>query len=560
MLITLFHVSLTEKEFLMIREKVNKNIETNKAVAYIRVSSREQEKGYSLTAQEKLLRKYAKDEGYEIVEIFREAMSAKKAGRKQFNLMLKYLKSHKDVNKLLVEKTDRITRNFKDVVDLDEIGGLELHFVKEGSIITEKSKSQDKMIYGLRVVLSKQYIDNLKEEAEKGILAKIEDGIYPSIAPVGYYNTMNRKGKHIIAVDEEKRAIIKKAFELYATGNYSAKTINDLLYPEGLTNRNGKKLAKSTVERMFKNIFYIGQFEFKGFICTKAQHEGIIDINTFNAIQERLGGIVRTRTHDIQFPYQGLFRCSICGGLLTPELKTKKNGKQYIYYHCNDSHKKGCKKLSYISQSTIDKIIGEFLKSFHVSKNLLESIQCFIKDIHNDKNNYQEQVESNITMKIEQLSKRIRQAYDDKCDGKIDEDFWKERNQEYHAERAELIEKLQRINEADEKFYDTCEQLLKFAKNAYDMFMNGTVEDKRFITQIVLSNSTYYDKKLDVELHPVFDTLFRLTKEYEQNKSTIEPSESIDFTNKKDPKKGQFVNGGNDEARTRDLMRDRHAL
>ena len=91
-------------------------IDTNKAVAYIRVSSREQEKGYSLSAQEKLLRKYAEDEGYEIVEFFREAMSAKTSGRKQFNLMLKYLKSHNDVNKLLVEKTDRITRNFKDVV------------------------------------------------------------------------------------------------------------------------------------------------------------------------------------------------------------------------------------------------------------------------------------------------------------------------------------------------------------------------------------------------------------------------------------------------------------
>ena len=544
----------------MVKKKSGGIIETNKCVIYIRVSSHEQEKGYSLSAQEKLLRKYAKDEGFEIVEFFREAMSAKKSGRKQFNLMLKYLKSHKDVNKLLVEKTDRITRNFKDVVDLDEIEGLEIHFVKEGSIISEKSKSQDKMIYGLRVVLSKQYIDNLKEEAEKGILAKIEDGVYPSVAPVGYYNTMDKLGKHIIAVDEDKRAVVRKAFELYATGNYSAKTINDMLYPLGLTNRNGKKLAKSTVERMFKNIFYIGQFEFKGFICTNAQHEGIIDLNTFNAIQERLGGVVRTRTHDIQFPYQGLFKCGFCGGLLTPELKKKKSGKQYIYYHCNDFYRKGCKKLSYISQTSIDKVLAEFLKSFHVSRELIEEIKSFIKEIHDDKNDYQGKAEANISRKIEQLNKRIRQAYDDRCDGTIEEDFWKKINQEYHAEKAELIEQLNRINEADVKFYDTCEKLLAFAKDSYNMFMNGTVEDKRFITKTVLSNATYYDGKLDVELHPVFDTLFRLSKEYEHQKSTIEPSESADFTNKKTLPKKCFNNGGNDEARTRDLMRDRHAL
>ncbi|MDY6364963.1 MAG: recombinase family protein [Cyanobacteriota bacterium] len=96
-----------------------------------------------------------------------------------------------------------------------------------------------------------------------------------------------------------------------------------MLYPEGLTNRNGNKLAKSTVERMFKNIFYIGQFEFKGFVCTNAQHEGIIDIDTFNAIQERLGGVVRARTHDVQFPYQGLFRCGMCGGLAYSRTKEK---------------------------------------------------------------------------------------------------------------------------------------------------------------------------------------------------------------------------------------------
>ena len=106
-------------------------------------------------------------------------------------------------------------------------------------------------------------------------------------------------------------------------------------------------------------------------------------------------------------------------------------------------------------------------------------------------------------------------------------------NKSYHAEKTELIEALHRVNEADVRFYETCEKLLKFARNAHQMFLNGSVEDKRFITQTVLSNATYYDGKLDVELHPVFDTLFRLSKEHELKKSTIEPSESVDFTNKK---------------------------
>ena len=92
------------------------------------------------------------------------------------------------------------------------------------------------------------------------------------------------------------------------------------------------------------------------------------------------------------------------------------------------------------------------------------------------------------------------------------------------------------------------------------MFLKGTIEDKRFITQTVLSNATYYDKKLDIELHPAFDTLFRLSEEHKLSKTTIEPLETQSESIKKAPEGANYLNGGNDEARTRDLLRDRQAL
>lgn len=92
------------------------------------------------------------------------------------------------------------------------------------------------------------------------------------------------------------------------------------------------------------------------------------------------------------------------------------------------------------------------------------------------------------------------------------------------------------------------------------MFLNGSVEDKRFITHTVLSNSSYYDGNFDVELHPAFDTLFRLFQANEHQNSIIELAETQAGTKKEPSKKALNLNGGNDEARTRDLMRDRHAL
>ena len=91
-----------------------------KAVIYARVSSEEQKKeGFSIPAQLDLLRDFARKNNIQIIKEFEEAETAKQAGRHQFNEMLKFLKTHKNVKNVLCEKTDRLYRNFKDYVDLD---------------------------------------------------------------------------------------------------------------------------------------------------------------------------------------------------------------------------------------------------------------------------------------------------------------------------------------------------------------------------------------------------------------------------------------------------------
>ena len=82
------------------------------AVAYGRVSSKKQEdEGFSIPAQVKLLKTYAEKNNINLVKIFTESETAKKAGRKAFNEMLVYIKEN-NINTILVEKTDRLYRNF----------------------------------------------------------------------------------------------------------------------------------------------------------------------------------------------------------------------------------------------------------------------------------------------------------------------------------------------------------------------------------------------------------------------------------------------------------------
>ncbi|MCI0613815.1 recombinase family protein, partial [bacterium] len=93
-----------------------------RAVAYARVSSQEQSKeGFSIPAQLKLISDYAITKELNIVREFVDIETAKQSGRINFTEMIEFLKKQRDVRTILVEKTDRLYRNLKDWVTLDEL-------------------------------------------------------------------------------------------------------------------------------------------------------------------------------------------------------------------------------------------------------------------------------------------------------------------------------------------------------------------------------------------------------------------------------------------------------
>ena len=181
------------------------------AVIYARVSSKEQEKeGFSIPAQLKLLKEYAAAQGFAVVQEYVDVETAKQTGRAAFGEMVAYLKAHPAIRVLLVEKTDRLYRNLKDWVTVDELE-VEIHFPKEGVVLSRESRSSEKFMHGIKVLMAKNYIDNLSEEARKGMQEKAEQGIWPTKTPLGYRNVAGPDGKKIIAADPEVAPIVVEA-------------------------------------------------------------------------------------------------------------------------------------------------------------------------------------------------------------------------------------------------------------------------------------------------------------------------------------------------------------
>src|SRR5271170_5550327 len=199
------------------------------SVIYARVSSKEQElEGFSIPAQLKFLREYACKNEFHVAQEFVDVETAKVTGRKRFGEMLTFLSRNPRCRVVIVEKTDRLYRNFRDCVALEEMD-VEIHLPKEGQIISKESKSQAKLMHGIQVVMARNYIENLKEEVKKGMREKAEQGTYPSRPPLGY---QNNKLDHTIEVDPEKAPLARRMFELYATGQYSLSRLHEALEAE----------------------------------------------------------------------------------------------------------------------------------------------------------------------------------------------------------------------------------------------------------------------------------------------------------------------------------------
>ena len=54
---------------------------------------------------------------------------------------------------------------------------LEIHLVKEGAVLSRGSRSSEKFMHGIKVLMAKNYIDNLSEEVKKGLREKAEQGL-----------------------------------------------------------------------------------------------------------------------------------------------------------------------------------------------------------------------------------------------------------------------------------------------------------------------------------------------------------------------------------------------
>ncbi len=468
------------------------------AVIYTRVSSREQQQeGFSLDAQAKLLREYADRRELHVVQAFEDVETAKKTGRKQFAKMLEFFRRNRNCRILLVEKTDRVSRNFHDAVALEDLN-IEIHFVKDGQIISKDSKAQATLIYGFNLVMARHYSNNLREEVKKGMHEKASQGIFPGHAPFGY---RNNKAERTIEVDPVDSLIVIRMFELYASGTYTLTTLAKQICIE-----YGKTMSRGNVHLLLRNRFYVGEFEWSG-QRYPGTHPVYVPVALFTKVQNVLTGHNRPKYSKREIAFRGLMNCAYDGCQLTGDVQKEK----YVYYRCT-GHRGKCA-LPRFREEDIAVRMGEPLKGLQVPQEVVARIVDTLRADEKTAASRANEERSRLEARLASIRNRMDKAYTDKLDGTIPEDFWQRKMTDWRMEEQQVKMAIEGLNNAEigDRAMNA-ERIFELANKAYSLYVSQDSTEKAKLLKMLFSNCSVSDVSVTPTYRKPFDVIFKRAK------------------------------------------------
>ena len=312
---------------------------------YTRKSSEADERqALSIDSQIKEMMAVAENNGLEVVEVKKEAHSAKDSGqRSEYNQILDDIREG-EYNAILTWAPDRLSRNAGDLGTLVDL--MDQGFLKEirtpSQIFT--NSPNEKFLLMILCSQAKLENDNKGVNVKRGIRSKCESGHRPCMSPLGYMqgDVDGKKGHKKVIIDPERAPIIKKMFEKVAYEFKSGRDVYHWLNNEAkFKTRAGKIIALSMVYRILNSTFYYGEFEYPQGSGNwfKGDYPPLITKEVFERVRDNLISPKRARGSAKEFYFTKMITCGSCGcGICAEEkFKSRSDGstKRYVYYHCS---------------------------------------------------------------------------------------------------------------------------------------------------------------------------------------------------------------------------------
>ena len=323
-----------------------------------------------------------------------------------------------------------------------------------------------------------------EKKLKKGNQKKIEEGYFIGQVPYGY----KKLDKNTTVLHPQKSKFVKRAFEVYAQGNISLKSLVKQLYNEGFTYTSSHpKISTGQLEKMLKNDCYTGMLRHRGKLY-RGKHEPIVSKSLFLKVQKAFKKDNKPDTRQAHnFIYKGLMTCSECGCAITSEIKRNK----WIYYHCTGNSKTPCtQKKQYIKQEEIDEQIDTAIKKVVIDDSLADYINELLEESYKEMQLNTQQKHEYLQTEIKKLETRKDKLFDLYMDGDIDKQKWSEKNYQYETEIERYKNELKNFKLTSDEFIDKGKNIIELSKQTYNLYKKQTAEEKRRLLEVMFEQIT----------------------------------------------------------------------
>lgn len=504
-------------------------------VVYCRKSSESDDRqAASIKEQSSVLKQFTDEKRLSVVKKFSESKSAKAPRvRKEFEQMIEFITTRKDIRGIITWKLNRLSRNPVDSGTLQWLlqSGVIEEIVTPSKTYTEADSDFVMAVEGAQ---ANRFIRDLREDTLRGIQSKIEQGIAPVLAPLGYKNnTAKPQGQRDIELSDTW-PLVRKLFDLALTGQYSVMDLVDKAQTMGLTNSRGSSISKTAMYETVKNPFYTGKFLYKSNLY-QGIHKPILSQAEFDLIQEIYGFASRARPVKHEFTFNNLIRCD-CGGWYCAEqhIKHYKNGtdQRFVYYRCSRRNS-GCPRF-YVKEENLQTQVCAFLGLLTIKKHYIDWFIKWLGKKNEDKvavrdaqRKQLEKVLKNVNMRIDNLLK-LKLSPDNVNGSLVTDEEYQTVREKLLKEKREIEDGLATTEHHFEKIDDLLVKTFTLAAKAKEVLAGMDMHKKKILLQAIGANLTIKNKEIDITPRYPFERIRAVL----QQEKAYEPTNKLSIGSK----------------------------
>lgn len=387
-----------------------------KAVIYARFSSDKQADGYSIEAQERACREYARNKGITILKSYvdeaKSGIGEKTFLRTEYKRMLQDTKKH-TFDVILIHKYDRVARSLLEQVTLEK--RLETERIKLIAVAQDFGDTNEAMIArSITWAMAEYYSKNLSSEVRKGHKEKALKGQANGGTPPFGYDLDKETKKY--RINELEAYYVRKMFACALNRDGWVDLIREM-NAKGIRGKRGAVIRYPAIYEIVQNEKYTGVYLYSSeeekdrklrrskpnAIRVENAFPAIIDKKTFEEVQKIMKEKQQVGRNRKEYLCSGLLYCS-CGAKMygfTNEIK----GVTYQYYKCID--KCGA---PLIRMEEADKAAAEYLKDL-LSDERQEEIAFVLRNYQGHEKDFKEAFHDALNQQIAAKQKEYDNLY-----------------------------------------------------------------------------------------------------------------------------------------------------